>query len=963
MGLIYVQAWATFSGGYLLEPLPNRQIPIDIQRLLLGDGALALPRTRRFVYPEVPSRALRLLGGTALFEAAWELLRRPMHRPSGRATASSAALQYVEGVRRLLRRLAAKALTRLISMFAAGTGEAAGDADAAAEQPDADEPQPAEGEPTATEDDLPVDERPESDEAQAELPQDEHPTDEEPAATKDDVPENKEPEPKEPQADTAQDEQLPKPEDEQEEEEAPPEEVGAGAKGFPMWKLCLGGILVLALAAVVIAVALGHSAASGVPQGGADAALAGGGQTVESKDDGVWAVERLAALGYDELISLGDGCVDAKNWEYAERCYRAAAKKEGESLARSLVAQSRLSLALVSLGKYEEALEIVQSLLSVSRPGDELWRNALITSVAIRGEQQRWKEMFRDLYRLQANCTRYRDSEALTRWVIYRKAMAKVSVSLALLGEKGCLYESEPPVFGRGASPQRLVAEQDIAAAPTSGGDGSLSSQWQDGLLHLRSEGAPLRTVLGETANGAGWNISCKDQGKQLITARLTGAPPEEALEVILGSVGLEASREGERLVVGDMEPGRKSAEDAREAALTACQEFLILFPESAHVPEAYYALAHLYMTQGRQQMALDQLVILADEFPQSPWTAWGHYAAGRAWGEMGKSDLAERELLLLVDSSEEHPLCARAFFWAGHYQMEQRKYEQAAASFQRAASLAGTQEFSAQALYGVARCMEEGGYARADVEEKYHEVKARFAGTEHARLADYRLARMALDAKDFGEAATRYEHILSEWPVEGEFAKTTCCDLIHCYLQSGQHVRAVVLGQLMRSRFSKAAEIRELLPLLVEVYEKADMEESALQLVEQSLALLPDASERPALMLEKARIQVELGRYAEAESVLAEIEDAGASAGSVKPDEQLLHGVRLLRAKICMAQGKDDAGFDLCLQVAHKCESAALRAKALRMIGAYYERKMEFDRAALAYSGKCPLNATGDGQ
>ena len=73
------------------------------------------------------------------------------------------------------------------------------------------------------------------------------------------------------------------------------------------------------------------------------------------------------------------------------------------------------------------------------------------------------------------------------------------------------------------------------------------------------------------------------------------------------------------------------------------------------------------------------------------------------------------------------------------------------------------------------------------------------------------------------------------------------------------------------------------------------------------------------------------------------------------------LETIRLLRAEICMARGEDDAGFDLCLQVAHECESQALRARALRIIGGYYERKMDFDRAALAYSGKCPLNATGE--
>jgi tetratricopeptide (TPR) repeat protein len=208
------------------------------------------------------------------------------------------------------------------------------------------------------------------------------------------------------------------------------------------------------------------------------------------------------------------------------------------------------------------------------------------------------------------------------------------------------------------------------------------------------------------------------------------------------------------------------------------------------------------------------------------------------------------------------------------------------------------------------------------------------------------------MDTGDFAGAAVRYERFLAAWPPQGDLGVAVCSDLIRCYLQCGEHIRAVLLAGVMRSQFAYEDSYRDLLPLLVEVYEKAGMRQAALELVEQSQASSLFPAGDPSLMLEKARLLVELGSYAEAGETLAALETAG--------DDRLLHAAQLLRARMHMERKEYGVGLDLCRKVALESKYDALRADALRIIGAYYEREGEFDRAALTYAGSCPPHVDG---
>ena len=411
---------------------------------------------------------------------------------------------------------------------------------------------------------------------------------------------------------------------------------------------------------------------------------------------------------------------------------------------------------------------------------------------------------------------------------------------------------------------------------------------------------------------------------------------------------------EGEEVVIGPVKVQPPSDAEALKAALWALQEFLILHPESAHVPEGYYALSHLYLLQGQRKMALDQLDILSEQFRDTLWSVYGRYVAGRTWFELGAWRRAEREMLLVVDSSVDHPLRDRAFLWAAQSQVELGKYEEAATCFRKALAHETADPLAAKILYNIALCMERSGGSPLEVQERYIEVRSRYPGTEYACRADYRVAHMALAAGQYEKAVGRYEFFLSNWPIEGERSLDACRDLIHAYRQTDDYVRAALLGEIMCATFGHEPQYWEALPALLEVYTEAGLPELGLDVIERSLAVAPQPAQQWYATVAKARFLLDLERYDEAEELLDQIE-------SEVQDEELLWSARLERARWLIAKRDPEQGLELCRQVALESRREGTQARALRLMGRHCELTKQFDKAAWAYAGKWPADVGGN--
>lgn len=731
----------------------------------------------------------------------------------------------------------------------------------------------------------------------------------------------------------------------------PPERGGVqlpfvGEVSFRMLVTVLGLVVVALIGGLVTALTL-RPAAAPVPVVQEGAVAGEPGRLLGTEETAL--LQAMSQLGYEKLVEKGDEWVAEGDYARAVRFYREATRREQAGESNILLARYKLARALAPVGDHEEALRLCEALRSVSRPGDQLWKHTLIAFISILGERERWGELFRQVCLLRANSARYSDEAAVNGWLAYLRAMAWLRIFLARSGQAARLYGMEVPAFGRAPSRCRPLMAEHIAIAPGKYGDGTLRADFATGELRLVAEGAPLGRVLSAVADATGIRVRCDETAHYRVTASLVVAVPEHAVEILLGSVGLEARKEGQELVARPLDLQLWSDDDTLKMTRWGLQEFLMLYPESADVPEAYYALAHIYMTQGHTETALRQLEILSAEFPRSIWNVYGHYVAGRACAELEDWERAERELLSVVDSPLDHPLKQPGFLWTARSQVALQKYDDAAACFRRALGSRADDPLAPEILYNIAFCMEKASAPLLQVEERYTEVRTRYPETEYAHLADYRLARMAMEAGDYGKAAYRYEFYLTNWPIEGVSGREACRDLITCYMRNGEYTRAVLLAEVMWSTFGHVREYWQALPSLLKACRNADLQDIGVEFVDRSLEAVQAPTRRWELVIHKARFLVDLGRYEEADTLLAQLE------GGVS-EEALLHRARLQRARILMASAKALQAVELCRHIVVRCADQEVRAEALKLIGRFYEDQERFDIAAMVYAGKYPV-------
>ena len=656
----------------------------------------------------------------------------------------------------------------------------------------------------------------------------------------------------------------------------------------------------------------------------------------------------LANLGYADLMDMADSARGSGDLEEAARCYRAAAEQDEEGLNSVLLARYRLARCLADTGHFDEALSICEGLAAVSRPGDRLWRCAQVTAIAALREQGNWREFVRRMCLLRANSSRYSDSVALDRWLSYCRAMARVRILLPRLKNGGEVYGRQPPALGRAPFPDRPLSAQDIVVTTGKYGDGTLQVRFDTGDLHLRADGAPLGDVLRSVARGAGLQVEYDGPTQPRVIASVDASTLDYLLEVTLGSVGLQGTVEDNVLKVTPLEPRPRSETQGMKDALWALREFLILYPESAQVPEAYYALAHLYMTQDRVRMALDQLDVLCQEFPRSKWAIVGGYVAGRAYHGLGDWVRAEKELVTAADSSADPTLQASAYLWAAHSEVELKKYDKAVTCFRRALADAVNEPLAPEILYSIAYCMDMSGGYPQEVEERYLEVRTRYPTSSYARQADYRLARRAFLDGDYARAATRYEYYLAHWPLDEESSRDACRDLIVAYLRTGNSVRAVLLGEVMASAFGHEPQYWQAMPTVLKACQDSGLYRTGVEIIDHSLAVADTPEQRWTLKVARAKCLLGMKKFSEAQQLLATLLDQ-------ITDPEMLESARLAQAQLWIEQPQTGPVLEVCTEVAAGSSSEANRADALALMGRYLEGTRRFDEAARVYAGYCP--------
>jgi len=660
----------------------------------------------------------------------------------------------------------------------------------------------------------------------------------------------------------------------------------------------------------------------------------------------------LDELPYDELIQRAHESSADGDYMRVSELYRLAAKQARGDMRRVLFARYGLSRALSALGLYDEAVDIAWSLRSVSEPGDGLWKHALVVSIHALGQQKRWDQFFQDLYLLKANSARYSDKAALDCWLAYRNAVAWAQICFSRAPTGAPFNGATMPVFGKGLPACEPLSLDDVPADVAPAGEGSVSVERRLGRVDLRSERAPLRQVLRAVRSDVSFSSDAPKAPQRRVRAFLEAVTEEQALEALTGLAGLEVVAESQKTVIRKLDLTGRSAEELLRTAASKLQAFLMVHPESEFVPEAYYALGSVYLLQGSREMAVGQLEVLTRSYSRSPWAMRGHYVAGRILGEKGNWDEAEREMLRVLDGGWEYSLAPDVLYWVGVSMFNQEKYAEAVRCFQNIRSDRLLAELRPEVLYDWAFCMEQLDFDPAETEERYREVKTRYPLTPYAGMAECGLARLAVKQGDYAEAIRRYESYLRARGPEGQFDAKVYAELLKCYFQTGSYYRAVLLAQDLVEGLEWRPAHAELVALVVEAYERAEMQRLGLRAVVKLLGL-GMAGCRQQLLVKKAGFLLDMKSYGQVRETLEQIDTGG-------DDPECLVQAQLLKAKLQASTWNYADALELCRQIALNSSNRPAVVEALQIMSRCYEALGERENAMLVYEGKCPVS-TGE--
>lgn len=210
-----------------------------------------------------------------------------------------------------------------------------------------------------------------------------------------------------------------------------------------------------------------------------------------------------------------------------------------------------------------------------------------------------------------------------------------------------------------------LVAALALALPQSRASRHSIEVTRRDGeaFCTIKADNAPIHAVLVELADRAGLSLDGFDTAwnRTLVSADLRDRPLRQALDYLMGSVGIEADvRQGAIFLRAGLE-GSADAGALHDAALAEYLGALREFPDHALAPEAERSQAWIEERRGRRAAARAHYEQLFERYPDSELVHEARFRAGELLMLDGAWQDAANRLSELLRSDRPHDYEARA--------------------------------------------------------------------------------------------------------------------------------------------------------------------------------------------------------------------------------------------------------------------------------------------------------------
>ncbi len=202
------------------------------------------------------------------------------------------------------------------------------------------------------------------------------------------------------------------------------------------------------------------------------------------------------------------------------------------------------------------------------------------------------------------------------------------------------------------------------------------------------------------------------------------------------------------------------------EPSAEAFAAFRARYPESIHVPEAYFYQATARLALGQEERAAALFRQLRRAYPAHPLATDAQLSLGRYFLEEGDYARAEGALLEVVESRPGTPQAARALYALGEAALDNDDPEAAMGYFRQVAEDFSETDVADDALYALGATQLDQDQSEAAA-QSLESLARRYPGSPYARTLGLALAEVYYDLERYEEAIAEIDRRLPE--LEGE--------------------------------------------------------------------------------------------------------------------------------------------------------------------------------------------------
>lgn len=473
-------------------------------------------------------------------------------------------------------------------------------------------------------------------------------------------------------------------------------------------------------------------------------------------------------------------------------------------------------------------------------------------------------------------------------------------------------------------------------------------NRWRIGCSRLAVEDL-LNQFGGKVGKDVKWMDVTTAARRRPVNFYFRSVAAQKFSEVAAGMAGLIGRFTLQEILVYDP-AGAVSASAQRDMvsreAVSAWRLFFLRHPTDPRIPIGRFALASVSEWSGEKVDAVHEYELLARRYKRSDVAPRALLQAARLKIEMMNYARARQDLIDLLDLYPDSPgvdkvylLLAAVNETAGNLEEAVRTYEYL---YHRNLSASSRKAASA----GAGRCyLQMKKYDEASPWLARHAALLKQPNPRDYAEAYFLLARSEAARKNYPMAVQAYRRGLAGRP-PAETRIPALLDLVSVHIRQEDFLSAIgVLNHLRRETLTKEQEARQAV-LTSRVLRALGLTEKARSVLRLQLSVTENPLLRARVGLELARCHRDLEDYEAARQLLTEILP-------LLREESSLWPTQLLLAKICLKLEEPDQAIRAAQPVRDSAASERLRRRASRILGEALLMKKEYEKAALALTGR----------